>query len=108
MKRNLLTLLIHMQVCLMALGHASPEHYPVLFEELPTLIDEYQKPSKLKKGTAKPEEVSLTSKRVMISVLLVNPSQTACDHILQYLPPSVASAEANNNAQTGWPLRTSS
>lgn len=41
----------------MALGHASPEHYAVLFEELPVLVDEYQKPAKQKKGTARPEEV---------------------------------------------------
>lgn len=46
------------QVCLMALGHASPEHYAVLFEELPGLIDDYQRPGKQKKGIARPEEVS--------------------------------------------------
>lgn len=41
----------------MALGHASPEHYPVLFEELAGFMDEYQRPGKQKKGTARPEEV---------------------------------------------------
>lgn len=45
------------QVCLMALGHASPEHYTVLFEELPLLMDEYQRPGKQKRGNARPEEV---------------------------------------------------
>eukprot|EP00878_Enallax_costatus_P012410 GHUV01012961.1.p1 GENE.GHUV01012961.1~~GHUV01012961.1.p1 ORF type:complete len:1005 (+),score=325.04 GHUV01012961.1:1774-4788(+) len=53
------------QVCLMALGHASPEHYSVLFEELPNLIDEYQKPAKQKKGTARPEEARRMVANVM-------------------------------------------
>jgi hypothetical protein len=48
-----------LQVCLMALGHASPEHYPLLFEELPLLMDEYQRPGKQKRGNARPEEVRL-------------------------------------------------
>jgi len=48
------------QVCLMALGHCSQEHYPVLFEELPSLMEEYQR-TKQRRGTAaRPEEVSST------------------------------------------------
>jgi hypothetical protein len=46
----------------MALGHASPEHYSVLFEELPLLMDEYQRPGKQKRGSAaRPEEVRHTA-----------------------------------------------
>ncbi len=41
----------------MALGHCSHEHYPVLFEELPSLVEEYTR-SKQRRGTAaRPEEV---------------------------------------------------
>lgn len=41
----------------MALGHCSQEHYPVLFEELPGLMEEYTR-SKQRRGTAaRPEEV---------------------------------------------------
>lgn len=50
-------LLLLAQVCLMALGHCSHEHYPVLFEELPSLIDEYTR-TKQRRGTSgRPEEV---------------------------------------------------
>eukprot|EP00775_Hariotina_reticulata_P013221 gene13221-13351_t len=45
------------QVFLMALGHCSSEHYPVLFEELPALMDDYQRQVKQRRGTARPEEV---------------------------------------------------
>lgn len=42
----------------MALGHCSHEHYPVLFEELPGLVEEYSR-TKQRRGTAaRPEEVS--------------------------------------------------
>lgn len=51
----------HMQVCLMALGHCSHEHYPVLFEELPSLVEEYTR-TKQRRGTAaRPEEVGCYS-----------------------------------------------
>lgn len=41
----------------MALGHCSSEHYPVLFEELPSLVEEYTR-TKQRRGTAaRPEEV---------------------------------------------------
>lgn len=50
-----------LQVCLMALGHCSQEHYPVLFEELPSLMEEYTR-SKQRRGTAaRPEEVTTRS-----------------------------------------------
>jgi len=42
----------------MALGHCSPEHYSVLFDELPALMDDYQRQVKQRRGTARPEEVS--------------------------------------------------
>lgn len=50
------------QVCLLALGHCSPEHYSMLFEELPALVDEYQRPKQRRGAPARPEEVSCTSK----------------------------------------------
>lgn len=43
----------------MALGHCSHEHYPVLFEDLPGLVEEYSR-TKQRRGTAaRPEEVRL-------------------------------------------------
>jgi hypothetical protein len=53
----LVSLLSTPQVCLLALGHCSPEHYPVLFEELPALMDEYQRPKQRRGAAARPEEV---------------------------------------------------
>jgi hypothetical protein len=50
-------MLVWVQVCLMALGHCSHEHYPILFEELPILVEEYTR-TKQRRGTAaRPEEV---------------------------------------------------
>jgi hypothetical protein len=61
----------------MALGHASPEHYCVLFEELPLLMDEYQRPGKQKRGSAaRPEEV-----RHGCSLLLV-PEDVVCSYFV--------------------------
>jgi hypothetical protein len=51
---------LQQQLHLVALGHCSKEHYPLLVQELPALIDEYQRPasSRQRARTAgRPEEV---------------------------------------------------
>ena len=50
---------IHQQLLLLAIGHASPEHYPLLLEELPLLMDEYMKPGKGQKRQGRPDEVRM-------------------------------------------------
>jgi hypothetical protein len=51
----------------MALGHCSHEHYPVLFEELPSLVEEYTR-TKQRRGTAaRPEEVCWDSNPCQLS-----------------------------------------
>ncbi|WIA40102.1 hypothetical protein OEZ86_013510 [Tetradesmus obliquus] len=56
---------IPQQVTLMAVGHASPEHYPALFEELPALMEEYSRPGKQKRGNARPEEARKVVANIM-------------------------------------------
>jgi hypothetical protein len=83
-----------MQVCLMALGHCSHEHYPVLFEELPGLVEEYQR-TKQRRGTAaRPEEVSKPTQRTAAAhvVLSIPACLAAVCRLLARVPPGPSKA----------------
>jgi hypothetical protein len=78
----------------MALGHCSHEHYPVLFEELPGLVEEYQR-TKQRRGTAaRPEEVSKPTQRTAAAhvVLSIPACLAAVCRLLARVPPGPSKA----------------
>jgi hypothetical protein len=49
---------LQQQLLLLALGHASSEHYPLLLEEVGVLMEEYMRPAKAQRRQGRPDEVS--------------------------------------------------
>lgn len=50
---------LQQQLLLLALGHASSEHYPLLLEEVGVLMEEYMRPGKAQRRQGRPDEVNL-------------------------------------------------